>query len=120
MALRSELASRREANAYQGRAKGLVPRGERKQRDVPGLFDGAGQAALVRGAYAGQAPGHDLAALGDKTLQQANIAVGDGVDLLGAELADLLAAEELSAAARATRGPATAWAAGRATGRAGA
>jgi hypothetical protein len=47
---------------------------------------------------------HDLAALGHKALQQANVAVRDGVDLLGAELADLLAAEELAAAARTTAG----------------
>jgi len=54
----------------------LVPRGERQQGDVPGLLDGAGQAALVRGANAGEPPWHDLAALGHKSLQQADIAVG--------------------------------------------
>ena len=80
----------------------LVPCGKRQQGDVAGLLDGAGQAALVRGANAGEPPGHNLAALGHKPLQQANIAVRDGVDLLGAELADLLAAEELAAAARTT------------------
>jgi len=84
---------------------GLVARGEGQQGDVAGLLDGAGQAALVRGANAGQAPGHDLAALGHEALQQADIAVRDRVDLLGAELADLLAAEELAAAAGATGGP---------------
>ena len=56
-------------------------------------------------AYARQAARNDLAALGDKALQQANVAVGDGVDLLGAELADLLAPEEL-ASARAAAGTA--------------
>src|SRR5580698_9021603 len=50
----------------------------------------------MAGADAGEAAGNDLAALGDKALQQADIAVADGVDLLGAELADLLAAEELA------------------------
>jgi hypothetical protein len=72
-----------------------VPCGKRQQGDIPGLLDGAGQAALVRGANAGETPGHDLAALGHKALQQANIAVRNRIDLLGAELADLLAAEEL-------------------------
>jgi hypothetical protein len=79
-----------------------VPRGKRQQGDIPGLLDGAGQTALVRGAYAGEPPGHDLAALGHKPLQQTDIAVGNSIDLLGAELADLLAAEELSAAAGST------------------
>ena len=73
---------------------------EGQQGDVAGLLDGAGQAALVRGANAGQAARHNLAALGHKLLQQTHIAVGDRVDLLGAELADLLAAEELAASAR--------------------
>ena len=65
-------------------------------------------------AHTGQAPRNDLATLGDKALQQANIAVGDGVDLLGAELANLLAPEELASAGpppgapagRGVRGPA--------------
>ncbi len=56
----------------------------------------------MRGTNAGETPGHDLAALGDEALQQANIAVGNGIDLLGAELADLFAAEELTAATGAT------------------
>ena len=83
----------------------LVPGGKRQQRNVPCLLDGAGQAALVRGAYTGEPPGYDLAALGHKPLQQTDIAVGDRIDLLGAELADLFAAEELSAAAGSGRGP---------------
>jgi hypothetical protein len=79
-----------------------VPSGKRQQGDVPGLLDGAGKAALVLGANAGKAPGHDLAALGHEALQQTDIAIGDGVDLLSAELANLLATEKLAAAARAT------------------
>jgi hypothetical protein len=79
-----------------------VPRGKRQQSDVPSLFDGAGQTALVRGANAGEPPRHDLSALGHKPLQQPDVAVGDRIDLLGAKLANLLAAEEFSAAARAT------------------
>jgi hypothetical protein len=49
----------------------------------------------VRGADTSQAARYDLATLCHKTLQQTHVAVADGVDLLGAELADLLAAEEL-------------------------
>jgi hypothetical protein len=87
-------------------AKKLVPRGKGQQGDVPGLLDSASQAALVRSANAGEPPGHDLAALGHKSLQQSDIAVGDRVDLLGTELANLLAAKELSAAAGSTGRPA--------------
>jgi hypothetical protein len=79
-----------------------VPGGKRQQRDVPGLLDGAGQTALVLGANAGKTPGHNLAALRHKALQQTDIAIRNGVDLLSAELANLLAAEKLAAAARAT------------------
>ena len=93
-----------------------MPCGKRQQGDVPGLLDGAGQAALVRGANAGEPPGHDLAALGHKALQQPDIAVRDRVDLLGAELADLLAAEELAAAAGSAGGPSAGAAAGPAAG----
>ena len=76
-----------------------MPGGKRQQGDVARLLDGAGQAALVRGANAGQPPGNNLAALGHKLLQQPHVAVRNRVDLLGAELADLLAAEELAASA---------------------
>jgi hypothetical protein len=77
----------------------LVLRGKRQQSDVASLLDGAGEPALMRGAHSGQAPGHDLAALSNELLQQAHIAVGNRVDLLGAELADFFAPEELAAAA---------------------
>jgi hypothetical protein len=83
-----------------------VPCSERQQGDIPGLLDGASQTALVRGANAGEPPRDNLAALGNEALQQTDIAVRDRVDLLGAELADLLTAEEFSAAAGSTRGPA--------------
>jgi hypothetical protein len=85
----------------------LVPRGEGQQSDVAGLLDGASQTALMGGANAGETPGHDLAALGHEALQQADIAIRNRVDLLGAELADLLAAKELAATARTTGGPTT-------------
>ena len=81
---------------------------ERQQGDIPGLLDSAGQAALVRSAHARQTAGHNLAALGHKPLQQTHIAVRDGVDLLGAELANLLAAEELAAPAGTAAGARTA------------
>jgi hypothetical protein len=84
-----------------------VPGGKRQQGNVPGLLDGAGQAALVRGANAGEPPRHDFATLSHKPLEQPDIAVGDRVDLLGAELADFFAAEEFTASAGSTRGPAT-------------
>jgi hypothetical protein len=78
----------------------LVARCERQQGDIPGLLDGAGEAALVGGTDTRQPAGNDLAAFGYEALQQAHIAIRDGVDLLGAELADLFAAEELAATAR--------------------
>jgi hypothetical protein len=84
----------------------LVARGKRQQGDVPGLLDGASQAALVRGANAGEPPRHNLAALGHKSLQQTNIAVRNRVNLFRAELANLLAAEKLTAATGSTGGPA--------------
>jgi hypothetical protein len=99
----------------------LVPGSEGQQGDVPGLLDGPRQTALVCGAYTGQTAGHDLAAFSHKPLQQTNIPVGDGVNLLGAELADLFAAEELAATtgttgtAGASSGTAAAWASGTAT-----
>jgi hypothetical protein len=84
---------------YRNNESALVPRCKRQQGNVPGLLDGAGEAALVRGADAGEPPGHDLAALGHKTLQQPHIAVRDGVDLVVAEFADLFTAEKLAATA---------------------
>ncbi len=63
-------------------------------------------------AYTGQAAGNDLAALGDKTLQQANIAVGDSVDLLGAELANFLAPEKLASTRTASGTTSRTWCAG--------
>ena len=80
-------------------------RGKRQQSNVAGLLDGAGQTALMRGANAGETPRNNFAALGHELLQQPDIAVRNRVDLIGAELADLLAAEELAAAAGPTAGP---------------
>jgi hypothetical protein len=86
-----------------------VSRREGQQGDVPGLLDCAGQAALMCCANAGEPTGYDLAALSYKLLQQPDVAVRDRVDLFGTELANFLAAEELSAAARAAARP-SAWA----------
>jgi hypothetical protein len=70
------------------------------------LLDRARKPALVRGADASQTAGRDLATLGYELLQQAHVTVGNCLDLLDAELANLLATEELAAAgatgARAT------------------
>lgn len=59
------------------------------------------------GADTGQTAGHDLTALSDEALQQANIAIRDSIDLLGAELADLLAPEKFAPAARSATGTPT-------------
>src|SRR5271165_7433742 len=75
-----------------------LPAGERQQRDVARLLDGVGQAALVRRAHAGQPPRHDLARLSYKLAEQPHVLVVHRVDLLHAELANLLAAEELPSA----------------------
>ena len=77
-----------------------------QQGDIACLLDGPREAALVRGADTGQAAGHNLAALGHEALQQAHVAVRNRIDLLRAELADLLAPEEL-APARAARAAGT-------------
>jgi hypothetical protein len=89
----------------------LVASRKRQQGNVPSLLDGAGQAALVRGANPRQTARHDLSAFGHKPLQQTNIAVRDGVNLFRAEFAYLLAAKKLAASAgttlRAPAGPPT-------------
>src|SRR5579859_1746556 len=52
----------------------------------------------MRSADSGQSTRNDLAALGYKAGEQAHVLVVDGVDLLHAELADLLAAKEFASA----------------------
>jgi hypothetical protein len=81
----------------------LVARRKRQQGDVPSLLDGASETALVGGANARQTARDNLAALGYKPLQQTHIAVRDRIDLLSAELANLLAAKELAATAGTAR-----------------
>jgi hypothetical protein len=89
-------------NPPQEREK-LETRSEGKQRNIARLLDCQAKPALMPCADSGQAARNNLAALRNKTLQKPDIAVGDRVDLLRAELADLLAAEEL-ASARTTTG----------------
>jgi hypothetical protein len=82
----------------------LVAGCKRQQRDVARLLDGTRQSTLMGGADAGEAPGYYLAPLGDKLLQQANIAIVDGIDFLDTEFANLLAAKELASAAAGAAG----------------
>ena len=96
----------------------LEARGEGEQGDVARLLDGQAETALVTGADPGEAAGNDLAALCDEALKETDVAVGDSVDLLCAELADLLAAEELATAGAATGSSGGTWGA-RTTGAAG-
>jgi hypothetical protein len=77
----------------------LVLGRERQKGNVSGLLDGASETALMLRTHAGQAAGNNLASFGHKPLQKTNISVRDGVDLLSAELANLLAAEKLATAA---------------------
>jgi hypothetical protein len=91
------------------RFRKLEARGEGKQGDVPRLLDGQAKAALVPRADARQTARNNLAALSDKALQQANVTVGDCVDLLGTELANLLAPEELATAGATTGSAGGTW-----------
>jgi hypothetical protein len=81
----------------------LVPRREWQQGDVASLFNSARESPLVLGTHTGETARNDLASLGDKLLQQPNIPVMDRVDLLHAELADLLAPEELASTTGSAR-----------------
>ena len=96
VAARAEIFDIFPKNDFHGSILSLLHgRRERQQRDVARLQDGVGQAALVRRADAGNAAGHDLAALGDERLQHPDVFVIDVVDLLDAETANLLAPEVL-------------------------
>jgi len=79
----------------QVRRKKLEARSEGKQSNVARLLDRQAEPTLVPRANSGQAARNDLATLGNKALKQPDIAVGDSIDLLGAELANLLAPEKL-------------------------
>ena len=89
-----------------------MPRSKRQQGDIPCLLDRFRQASLMRCANTREPAGHNLAALGHKSLQQPHVAIRDCVNLLRTELADLLATKKLAApawpAARASAGTGTA------------
>ena len=82
---------------------------KRQQRDIPRLLDGLGELALVRGADAREPARRDLAPLRHELLQEANVAIADGVNFFHAEFADFLAAEELAAAASARTAGGPGW-----------
>ena len=52
----------------------------------------------MRRADSGQSAGRDFAAFGHEAGEQAHVFVVDGIDFLGAEFADFLAAEKLASA----------------------
>src|SRR5512137_2790830 len=64
-----------------------------QERQHAGPLDGGGHVALVLRAVAADAPGNDLAALGEEVLELPLVLVVDLGGLLGAEPADLAAAE---------------------------
>jgi hypothetical protein len=76
--------------------------GEWQQCDVACLLDSGAYATLVRRAHASETARNDLPALSDELPEQAHVLVIDVIDLLDAELADLLATEEFAVATRAT------------------
>src|SRR5690606_38110632 len=71
----------------------------RQQRDLPCSLDGGLQRALVPRARARDAPRLNLAALGDEGRQELDVLVADVVDLIHAELAHATAPEESAPAA---------------------
>src|ERR1700685_3709510 len=87
----------------------LEARGEGKQGDVTRLLDIQAKAALVACADTRQTARNNLAGGSKEALQQANGTVGDCVDLLSAELANLLAPEELAATRAAAGSACGAW-----------
>jgi hypothetical protein len=69
---------------------------KRQQGNIAGPLDGRSETALMGRAYASQAARHNLAALGHKLLQHADVFVIDVVDFFDTEFADLFPAEELA------------------------
>jgi hypothetical protein len=80
--------------------------GERHQRDVACALDGYAEPTLVARADAGHAARENLAALLHELREDVGAFVVDEVHLLDAKLADLLLAEILTLAARASAGTA--------------
>src|SRR5256885_4024909 len=77
----------------------VLHQGEGKERHDARALDGGGHLALVLGAVARDAPGDDLAALGDEVLQLGGFLVVHLEVLVGAVAADLPAAEAAASAA---------------------
>src|SRR6201995_4715744 len=75
-----------------------------EERQEAGALDRLGELALLLGGHRGDPRGHDLAALGDVTLQQLHVLVVDLRGVGAGERADLAAAEERGAGG-AARGP---------------
>src|SRR5215471_174579 len=78
---------------------------ERHEGDHARALHGERHLALVLGAVAADAPGHDLAPVGDEVLERLRVLVVDHDLLVGAEAADLAARE--AALASRTAAPAT-------------
>jgi hypothetical protein len=97
--------ARHSAARLRSERRFLVASRKRQQSDIASLLDGTGEAALMRCADASETARHDFAAFSYEALQQAHVTVRNGVDFLGAELADLLPAEKLASTG-------TAWATG--------
>src|SRR5215468_3374073 len=82
-------------------ASSLARHGERHEGDHARALDGERHLALVLGAVAADAPGDDLAPVGDEVLERLRVLVVDLHRLVGAEAAHL-AARETAALATAT------------------
>jgi hypothetical protein len=74
-----------------------------QQRDRPRTFDRVRQFALMFGTTAGNAPGNDFAALGDKILQSPGILIVDFQAGIGAEAANFAAMVNAFSATGASR-----------------
>src|SRR6185437_1569615 len=101
-------ATRAPPNAGEDASARLRAGAERQQGNIARLLDSRGEPPLVRRAHAAQPPGHDLAAFRHELREQAVVLVINGVNLLHAELAHLLAAEILASTFARTAGPAAA------------
>jgi hypothetical protein len=75
-----------------------VLRGKRQHCELSGSLEGHVERALVRGARASLAARLDLAALGQEAPQPGEVLVINVFDLVDAELANLAAGREFSAA----------------------
>src|SRR5215468_12757098 len=86
-------------------ASSLARHGERHEGDHARALDGERHLALVLGAVAADAPGNDLAPVGDEVLERLRVLVVDLDLLVGAEAADLPARETALAAGATAPAP---------------